>query len=60
MAQGLIDQLNADHSRGQITPDVITRETFGISFYDSIIVLEKGDVWRKEAVRVGRKPLFGG
>jgi cephalosporin hydroxylase len=58
-AKGFIDQLNADHSRDQITPDVITRQTYGISFYDSIVVLEKGDVWRKEAVRVGRKPLFG-
>jgi hypothetical protein len=58
-AKGFIDQLNADHSRAQITPDVITRQTYGISFYDSIVVLEKGDVWRKEAVRVGRKPLLG-
>ena len=60
MAKGFIDQLNADHSRGQVTPDFITRQTFGISFYDSIVVLEKGDVWRKEAIRVGRKSLFGG
>ncbi len=58
-AKGFIDQLNADHSRAQITPNVITRETYGISFYDSIVVLEKGDVWRKEAIRVGHKPLFG-
>jgi len=60
MAKGFVDQLNADHSRGQVTPDFITRQTFGISFYDSIVVLEKGDVWRKEAIRVGRKSLFGG
>jgi cephalosporin hydroxylase len=59
MAKGFIDQLNADHSRGQVTPDHLTRSTFGISFYDSVVVLEKGEVWRKEAVRVGRKPLFG-
>jgi cephalosporin hydroxylase len=58
-AKGFIDQLNADHSRGQIASDVMTRQTYGISFYDSIVVLEKGDVWRKEALRVGRKPLFG-
>jgi hypothetical protein len=60
-SKDFIDRLNADHSRGQIAPDIITRETFGISFYDSIVVLEKGDVWRKEAIRVGRKrSLFGG
>jgi hypothetical protein len=56
-----IDRLNADHSRGQVAPDFITRGTFGISFYDSVVVFEKGDVWRKEAIRVGRKKsLFGG
>ncbi len=45
-----------DHSRGAVTPDLITRETFGISYYDSVVVLEKGDVWRKEVVAKGRKP----
>ncbi|HUX68811.1 MAG TPA: class I SAM-dependent methyltransferase [Terriglobales bacterium] len=59
LAKGFVDQLNADHSRGQIAPDHITRQTFGISFYDSVVVLEKGDVWRKEATRVGHKPIFG-
>jgi hypothetical protein len=59
MAKGFVDRLNAEHTRGKVAPDFITRETFGISFYDSIVVLEKGDVWRKEAVRVGHKPLLG-
>ena len=59
LSKGFIDRLNADHSRGQVDPDFITRETFGISFYDSVVVFEKGYVWRKEAVRTGRKPLFG-
>lgn len=58
-AKGFIDQLNADNTRGEVTPDYITRETFAISFYDSIVVLEKGDVWRKEVLRAGRKRLFG-
>jgi hypothetical protein len=58
-AKNFIDQLNADHSRGQVTPDFITRQTFGISFYDSVVVFEKGDVWRKEVLHVGRKPIFG-
>jgi len=57
--KGFLDKLNASHSRGQVAPDFITKQTFGISAYDSIVVLEKGDVWRKEAVRVGAKPLFG-
>jgi hypothetical protein len=51
--------LHAHHSRGQIVPSYITDHTLGINFYDSIVVLEKGDMRRKEAIRVGRKPLFG-
>jgi hypothetical protein len=56
LSKGFIDQLNADHSRGQIMPTFITRQTFGISFYDSVVVLEKGDVWRKEVLHSGSKP----
>jgi hypothetical protein len=59
LSKSFVDRLNADHSRGQIAPDFITRQTFGISFYDSVVVFEKGDVWRKEAPRTGRRPLFG-
>jgi hypothetical protein len=56
LSKGFIDKLNAEHTRGQLEPDFITRQTFGINFYDSIVVLEKGDVWRKESLRIGRKP----
>ncbi len=59
LSKSFVDRLNADHSRGRIEPDFITRQTFGISFYDSVIVFEKGDVWRKEAPRSGRRPIFG-
>jgi cephalosporin hydroxylase len=55
ICKGYIDQLNADHSRGALAPDVITRETLGISFYDSVVIFEKGDVWRKEAPATGKK-----
>ena len=48
-----IDQLNADHSRGVLESDQMTKETFGISFYDSIVCFEKGTVWRKEAPKTG-------
>ncbi|HEV2704115.1 MAG TPA: class I SAM-dependent methyltransferase [Steroidobacteraceae bacterium] len=56
LTKRFVDQLNADHSRGALAPDLITRETFGISYYDSVVVLEKGDAWRKEVVAKGRKP----
>ena len=52
LAKGFIDRLNADHSRGAINADAITRQTFGISFYDSVIVFEKGDVFRKQPVQI--------
>jgi hypothetical protein len=57
LAKGFLDRLNADHSRGAIEADVITRQTFGISFYDSVIAFDKGEVFRKEATQTGRDPL---
>ena len=62
LAKGLIDQLNADHTRGAVTPDAFTRETFAMAFYDSMIVFEKGQPPRKTAPAIGveRKGLFGG
>jgi len=59
ISKNFIDRLNADHSRGQVVPDFITRQTFGISFYDSVVVFEKGDVWNKQVVHRGHKPLLG-
>jgi hypothetical protein len=59
LAKGFVDRLNADHSRGAIAPDFITRQTFGISFYDSVVAFEKGDVWRKEAPQTGHEPIVG-
>jgi len=58
LAKGFIDKLNADHSRGAVAADFITRQTFGISFYDSMVAFEKGDVWRKEAPQTGHNPLL--
>ena len=54
VAKHLIDKLNADHSRGEIQPDAITRDTFGISFYDSIVAFEKGHIFWKDAPQTGR------
>jgi len=59
IAKGLVDKLNADHAQGAIEPDAFTRETYCIAFYDSIVVFEKGQVWRKEANAIGgKKGLF--
>jgi hypothetical protein len=59
ISKNFIDRLNADHTRGQVVPDFITRQTFGISFYDSVVVFEKGEVWNKEVLHRGHKPVFG-
>jgi len=51
--KNLIDELQADHSRGAVAPSKFTRETFSISIYDSVAVFEKGDVFRKDSMRRG-------
>jgi hypothetical protein len=53
----LIDDLNADHSRGAIEPNQFTRNTFGMSFYDSVIVFERGTMPIKGMVQTGRERL---
>jgi hypothetical protein len=55
-AKSLVDSLNADHARGAIAPDAFTRQTLSISFYDSMVVFEKGVVPRKTAPESGALP----
>lgn len=52
-AKDCIDRMNADHTRGEVHPDHITRQTRGIFFYDSMVCFEKGDVWWKGKVKTG-------
>lgn len=58
-AKKFVDSLNADHSRGVVPVDFMTRGTFSISFYDSVIVFEKGEVSWKEAPQTGRDSVRG-
>ena len=51
--KNLVDELHADHSRGAVAPSRFSRETFSICIYDSVVVFEKGDVFRKEAPQRG-------
>jgi hypothetical protein len=53
----LIDELNADHTKGELAPTTFTRTTEGISFYDSVVVFEKGNVWWKDGFRKGSGPI---
>jgi hypothetical protein len=36
-----IDRINANHTRGALAPDELANNTFGMYWYDSIIVFEK-------------------
>jgi len=42
LTKSLIDELNADHSRGKLPPTQFTRTTTGIHIYDSCIAFERG------------------
>lgn len=59
LSKRFIDNLNADHSRGRRAPDFITRNTFGISFYDSVVVFDRGTIPLKAPVASGLMPRPG-
>ena len=52
----LIDELNADHSRGALPATEFSRNTLSIHFYDSIVVFEKGRHGTKSAPQIGQPP----
>ncbi len=53
LSKAFIDRLYADYIPHKLPPDIITRQTLGISFYDSIVCFEKGDVWWKQILVAG-------
>lgn len=53
-AKSLIDELNADHSRGAIEPTEFTRSSLSMHFYDSVCVFERGRHLKKHAPRIGK------
>ena len=52
LCKHLIDEMNADFSRGALPPTEFTRSTLSMHFYDSLVVFERGlktrniDIWR--------------
>jgi cephalosporin hydroxylase len=52
-SKGYIDQLNLDHTKGQLERNPLLDNTFAISFYDSIAVFEKGEPYAKKDVWSG-------
>jgi hypothetical protein len=55
----LIDKLNAHHSRGAVEPDAFTNQTFGMSFYDSVVAFDKGEIFRREPEKTGVEEDWG-
>jgi hypothetical protein len=51
--KGLIDELNADHTRAALPPTPFTRSTLSMHFYDSVVVFERGRHLRKHAPQIG-------
>jgi hypothetical protein len=51
----LIDELNADHSRGQLAPTEFTRTTLSMHIYDSMVVFERGRHTAKQAPQIGQR-----
>jgi len=47
LCKRLLDELNADWSRGQLPPTEFTRTTLSMHFYDSMAVFERGRVLPK-------------
>jgi cephalosporin hydroxylase len=57
ISKELIDRLHADYTNGLIDRDFFSQNTFGINFYDSVIVFERGTLLNKKAPVIG-KPDF--
>jgi hypothetical protein len=51
--KSLIDELNADHTRGALPPTDFTKTTLSMHFYDSIAVFERGAHTKKWAPQIG-------
>ena len=54
ISKSFVDRLNADWTRGAVSPDFITQHTYAISFYDSIVAFERGTVPDKKSYVIGK------
>ena len=53
ICKGLVDELNADHTRGAMPPTAFGKETVSMHFYDSIVCFERGLTPSKASVVTG-------
>lgn len=54
LCKDLIDELNAEHSRGSVNETEFSKTTLSMHFYDSVAVFEKGYCGRKYAPQIGK------
>ncbi|MBF0266926.1 MAG: class I SAM-dependent methyltransferase, partial [Gammaproteobacteria bacterium] len=52
-SKGHIDALNAFHSRDTIPKSFMSENTFGIYYYDSVVVYERGTIPLKKGKQTG-------
>ncbi len=50
----LIDELNAEHTRGKLNETPFSEATLSMHFYDSVVVFEKGAYGKKYELQIGR------
>lgn len=55
-AKSLVDDLNAEHTKGDLKVSEFTKNTISIHFYDSVVVFQKGVHLIKHAPRIGIDP----
>jgi hypothetical protein len=53
LCKNLVDELNADHSRGTLLPTQFTETTMGVHFYDSVVVFERGAYTKRFGLEIG-------
>lgn len=53
LCKNLIDELNADHTRGALAPTEFTKSTLSMHFYDSVAVFERGTYTKKWGPQTG-------
>lgn len=56
LAKSLIDELNAEWTRGAVTPTEFTKSTMSMHFYDSCVVFERGRVLPRTSPWTGKAP----
>ncbi|WP_428484002.1 class I SAM-dependent methyltransferase [Rhodopila sp.] len=55
LCKTLVDEMNADWTRGALPPTEFTRSTLSMHFYDSLVAFERGRTTRKTGFRIGRE-----